>query len=66
MRFGTWIVRNLCRVCAIKSVVGELEMYKLDLVGVQEIRWERKGYTTIHFCIEMGMLITTLGQEFLS
>jgi hypothetical protein len=24
--------------------VGELEMYKLDLVGVQEVRWEGEGY----------------------
>jgi hypothetical protein len=33
-------------VCAIKSVVGELEKYKLDLVGVQEVRWEGEGYQT--------------------
>jgi hypothetical protein len=26
--------------------VGELEKYKLDLVGVQEVRWEREGYQT--------------------
>jgi exonuclease III len=44
MRFGTWNVRSLCRVGAIKSVVGELEKYKLDLVGVQEVRWEGEGY----------------------
>jgi exonuclease III len=46
MRFGTWNVRSLCRVGAIKSVVGELEKYKLDLVGVQEVRWEEEGYRT--------------------
>jgi exonuclease III len=46
MRFGTWNVRSLCRVGAIKSVVGELERYKLDLVGVQEVRWEGEGYQT--------------------
>jgi exonuclease III len=46
IRFGTWNVRNLYRVGAIKSVVGELEKYKLDLVGVQEIRWEWEGYQT--------------------
>jgi hypothetical protein len=28
-----------CRVGAIKSIMGELEKYKLDLVGVQEVRW---------------------------
>jgi exonuclease III len=46
MRFGTWNVRSLCRVGAIMSVVGELQKYKLDLVGVQEVRWEGEGYQT--------------------
>jgi exonuclease III len=46
MRFGTWNVRSLYRVVAIKSVMGELEKYKLDLVGVQEVRWEGKRYQT--------------------
>jgi hypothetical protein len=27
--------------------VGELEKYKLDLVGVQEVRWEGEGYQTL-------------------
>jgi exonuclease III len=44
MIFGTWNVRSLYRVGAIKSVVGELEKYKLDLVGIQEVRWEGEGY----------------------
>jgi hypothetical protein len=35
MRFGTWNVRSLCRVGAIKAVVGELEKHKLGLMGVQ-------------------------------
>jgi hypothetical protein len=26
--------------------VGELEKYKLDLMGVQEVRWEGEGYQT--------------------
>jgi exonuclease III len=47
MRFGMWNVRSLYRVGAIKSVVGELEKYKLDLVGVQEVRWEGEGYQTV-------------------
>jgi exonuclease III len=46
MRFGTWNVRSLCRVGAIKSVVGELEKCKLDLVGVQEVRWGGEAYHT--------------------
>jgi exonuclease III len=42
----TWelVLGLLSRVGAIKSVVGELEKYKLDLVGVQEVRWEGEGY----------------------
>jgi hypothetical protein len=47
MRFGIWNIRSLCTVGAIKSVVGELEMYKLDLVGVQEVRWEGEGNQTV-------------------
>jgi hypothetical protein len=46
MRFGTSNVRSLCRVGAIKSLVRELEKCKLDLVGVQEVRWEGEGYQT--------------------
>jgi exonuclease III len=47
MRFGTWNVRSLYRVGAIKSVVRELEKYKLDLVGVHEVKWEGEGYQTV-------------------
>jgi hypothetical protein len=46
MRFGTWNVRRLCMVSAIKSVLGELEKYELDLVREQEFRWEGEGYQT--------------------
>jgi hypothetical protein len=41
-----WNVRSLYKVGAIKSVVGELEKYKLDLVGVKGVRWEGEGYQT--------------------
>jgi hypothetical protein len=56
MSFGTWNIRSLCRVGAIKSVVGELEKYKLDLVGVKQVRWEGAGNYT--FFYGKGMLIT--------
>jgi exonuclease III len=46
MRFGIWNVRSLYRVGSIKLVVWELEKYKLDLVGVQEVRREGEGYQT--------------------
>jgi exonuclease III len=44
MRVGTWNVRSLCRVGSIKSVVGELQKCKLDVVGVQKVRWEGEEY----------------------
>jgi exonuclease III len=44
MRFGTWNVRSLYRAGSLKTVLRELARYKLDLVAVQEVRWEG-GYT---------------------
>jgi hypothetical protein len=38
MRFGTWIVVSLYGAAA-----RELARYKLGLVGVQEVRWKKRG-----------------------
>jgi endonuclease/exonuclease/phosphatase family metal-dependent hydrolase len=43
MRFGTWNVRSRHRTGALKTVVREFGKYKLDLVGVQEVRREKSG-----------------------
>jgi exonuclease III len=43
MRFGTWNVRGLYRSGSLKTVARELEKYKLALVGVQEVRWDKSG-----------------------
>jgi hypothetical protein len=43
MRFGTWNVRSLYRAGSLKTDSRELARYKLDLVGVQEVRWEGGG-----------------------
>jgi hypothetical protein len=47
--------------------VGELENYKLDLVGVQEARWEGKGYQTadIYIFYTMKELLITTRSRFL-
>jgi hypothetical protein len=44
MRFGTWNARSLYRIGSLTTVARELGKFKLDLVGVQEVRWE-KGVT---------------------
>jgi len=38
MRFGTWNVRNLDRAGSLTAAARELARYKLDLVGMHEIR----------------------------
>jgi exonuclease III len=43
MKFGTWKIRSLYRISPLKTVARELGKYKLDLVGVQEVRWEKGG-----------------------
>jgi hypothetical protein len=43
MRFGTWNVRSLYRVGSLIKVSRELARCKLDLVEVQEVRWEGSG-----------------------
>jgi hypothetical protein len=39
MRFGTWNVRSLYKAGSLRVVAGEISKYKLDLEGVQEVRW---------------------------
>jgi hypothetical protein len=43
MRFGLWNVRSLYRTGSSMTVSKELSKYKLDLVGVEEVRWEGSG-----------------------
>jgi exonuclease III len=40
MRFGTWNVRSMYRAGLLRAVAEEISKYKLDLVGVQEVRWD--------------------------
>jgi hypothetical protein len=41
--FGTWNVRNLNRSGSLTAAASELARYKLDLVRVHEVRWDREG-----------------------
>ena len=38
MRFGTSNVRSLYRAGSLTAAARELAMYKLDLLGVEEVR----------------------------
>ena len=40
MRFGTWNVSSLYRAGSFIAAAREFARYKLDLVRVQEVRWE--------------------------
>jgi len=43
MRFDTWNVSSLYRAGSLTAVARELARCKLDLVGVQEVRWGKRG-----------------------
>ena len=42
-RFGTWNVMRLYRAGSFTAAARELARYKLHLVGVKEVRWEKVG-----------------------
>jgi exonuclease III len=50
MRFGMWNVRSLYRAGSLKTVARELGKYKLDLVGVQEVRCEKDATERAEDC----------------
>jgi len=43
MRFGAWNISSPYRSGSLTTVTRELARYKLDLVGVQEVRWGKGG-----------------------
>jgi hypothetical protein len=43
MRFGTWSVRSMYSAGLLSAVVEEISKYKLDLVGVQVVKWNGGG-----------------------
>jgi hypothetical protein len=60
IRFGTWNVRSMHRAGSLRAVAEEISIYNLDLVGVQEVRWDGGGTEpagNIHFSMEKGMKI---------
>jgi len=43
IKFSTWNVRRLYRSVPLMQVASELARYKLGLVVVQQVRWEKGG-----------------------
>jgi len=43
MKIGTCNVRSFYRAGSFKVAARELARYKLDVVGVQEVRWDKGG-----------------------
>jgi len=43
MRFGTWKASSMYRAGSLMTEARELARYKLDLVGAQEVRWDKGG-----------------------
>jgi hypothetical protein len=56
MRFGTWNVRSLYKAGLLMTVAKVVSEYKLDLVGTEEIRWDRWHLTSrqIHIFLLKG------------
>jgi exonuclease III len=54
MRIGTWNVRNLYRARSLKTVATELAKYGLDLVALQEVRWDSGGSEPGHYTFFYG------------
>ena len=68
MRFGTWNVRRPYWSGALTTVVREMTRYKLDLVGVQEVRRDKRGIVRARiyiFSMEMEMKIMKWESFFL-
>jgi exonuclease III len=50
MRFGTWNVKSMYRSGSLRAVAEKISKYKLDLVGVQEVRWGGGGTESADEC----------------
>jgi hypothetical protein len=56
MRFGTSNVRSQNRASSLNTVSNELSKYKLDLMGVLEIRWNRGGTVPVLYYYKIKMV----------
>jgi hypothetical protein len=68
MKTGTWNVRSLYMAGSVKAAARELARYKLDVVGVQEVGWDKGGTVRAgdydFFSTGKEMKLINLGQVF--
>jgi exonuclease III len=50
MSFGTWNVRSRYTSGSLVTVARKLAKCKLDLVGVQEVKWDKEGTVRVGEC----------------
>jgi len=65
---GTWNVRSLYWAGSLRAAARELARHKLDVVGVQKVRWDRGGTGKVgdyNFSTRKGMKIISSEQDFL-
>jgi hypothetical protein len=44
MRFGIWNVRSLYRAGSLTTAAREFARYKLGLVGIKGVRWDKGAW----------------------
>ena len=61
-------MRNLYRSGSLRAAARELARYKLDLVGVQEVRWDKRSTVRagdyVFFSMEEEKKIISWEQDF--
>jgi hypothetical protein len=68
MRISAWNIRSLYRAGSLTTVASELARCKLNLVGVQEVRWDKKSTVSAgdyNFSMEKETKIINWEQDFL-
>ena len=67
MSFGTWNIMSLCRAGSVTAAARELAIHKLDLVDMQEVRWDKGGTVRVgdyNFSMEKETKIINWEQDF--